>query len=400
MSNGFEGYQLPSYIMSALKEMKITEPTDIQKQAIPEILDGQDVIARSQTGSGKTLAFLIPMLAKINEAEQQLQAIVLSPTHELAMQTYRVVEELTKGSSIKADAFIGSANIKRQLDKLKKQKPQLIVGTPGRIMELIEMKKLKVHQTKMVAVDEADRMLEEKNTWNDFQNIAKRVGREGQYLFFSATIPKDFHSLIGDNVLTPVTIEAKGGLIEAEKVSHLYVTCDDRQRVDVARKLIHGLNIKRGILFVNHLDKVAEVTDKLRYKGIKADALSGDQDKTERAKVLKEFSSGQLHVIVASDLAARGLDVEDVTHIINVHLPVDADAYLHRAGRTGRMGKTGTVVSLTSPKEKFIIEKFEKALSIKIEEQSLEYGNLTKPVEKKSFQKKETSGAKYSKKRR
>lgn len=402
MSNGFKQYNLPSYVEAALERMNITEPTDIQEQAISEILDGQDVIAQSQTGSGKTLAFLIPIISMINETENHPQAMVLAPTHELAMQTFHVVEELIKGSSIKADAFIGSANIKRQLEKLKKQKPHIIVGTPGRIMELVEMKKLKIHQTKIVAIDEADRMLEEKESWTAFQNIAKRIGREGQYLFFSATIPDNFESLVGDNVLTPVMVQGKGALLESEKVSHLYVTCDERDKIDVARRLIRNLNITRGIVFVNHLDKVVEVSDKLRYKGIKADVLSGDQNKTERANVLKDFSTGKINVLVASDLAARGLDVDDVTHIINVHLPVDADAYLHRAGRTGRMGKFGTVISLSAPKEKFIIEKFQKALNIVITEQQFSFGKLGEENQraKPSSPKKQNQRNKFTTKRR
>ncbi|MBU8905357.1 DEAD/DEAH box helicase [Desertibacillus haloalkaliphilus] len=376
MDKQFSDFQLAPFLTKALADMNITEPTDIQSQMIPELLDDQDVIARSQTGTGKTFAFLLPMLTKVDPTNNDLQALILAPTHELAMQIYDVVTSLIQGTEVKASAFIGSANIKRQLEKLKKQKPHVVVGTPGRIVELAEKKKLKLHQVKTLAVDEADRMLNEKPTWNDFEEIAKRVGRQAQFIFVSATITEDFSELVRQHALTPVYLESKGGLIEAEKVDHYYLTCEERERVDLVRRLIRTLEVERGIVFVNHLDKANEVTEKLRYKGIKADSLSGDSHKTERAKTIKDFQEGKLNIIVATDLAARGLDVDDITHIINLHLPVDADAYLHRAGRTGRIGKSGTVISIATPKEQFIIKKFEKALQFTITEKEYTRGAL------------------------
>lgn len=362
----FSQLKLAPFLEKELDRMKLITPTQIQQIAIPEIMKGTSIIGKSKTGSGKTLAYLLPLVTKLDQGNKGLQGLILAPTHELAMQIYRVLEELVVETDIYIDVFIGSANIKRQLEKLKKQKPQVAVGTPGRVLELVQQKKLKIHQTTMVVVDEADRMLKEKETRQAVVEITKRVDNETQYMFFSATISDVYISDIETLIRKEITYISSDEKMETEKVKHYYVTVDDRDRIDAARRLIYSKKIKRGIVFVNHLDKVIETTDKLKYRGYKAAALSSDSDKHERAKVLKQFQSGEVEIIVASDLVARGLDVDDVTHIINVHPPVDHDAYVHRAGRTGRMGKTGEVITIVTHKEKFIIEKFEKQLGIKI----------------------------------
>ncbi|RXJ02595.1 DEAD/DEAH box helicase [Anaerobacillus alkaliphilus] len=376
MENGFQSFELAPFLLKGLEKMNISTPTQIQQEAIPNILAGHQVVGRSKTGSGKTLAYLLPLLTKMDESVKDLQGIVLAPTHELAMQIYRVLEELVADTNFNIDVFIGSANIKRQLEKLKKQKPQIIVGTPGRILELTQQKKLKIHLCKMLVVDEADRMLQERETRQSFIEISKRLEKDAKYMFFSATIPgrllEDIETLIRSEVLL-VSSEEK---LETKKVEHSFLKVEDRERIDMARRLVHSLKVKRGIIFVNHLDKVAETTEKFLYKGMKAAALSSDSDKHQRAKVLQQLQSGEIEVVVASDVAARGLDVDDVTHIINIHPPVDEDAYVHRAGRTGRMGKKGVVITLVTHKEFFIIDKFQKKLGFTFVEKELTYGKL------------------------
>ncbi len=381
----FEQLGISEFLQKALDKLAISKPTPIQAEAIPKILAGNHVVGKSNTGSGKTLAYLLPLLTKLDPNNKELQAIILAPTHELAMQIFRVMEQLIVETDFHIDVFIGSANIKRQLEKLKKQKPQMIVGTPGRIMELAQQKKLKIHQAKMIVVDEADRMLMEKETRQAFIDISKRIEKEANYHFFSATIPENLLADIEVIIRSTVTFVSIDQKIETEKVEHQFLKCEDRDRIDVVRRLIHSLNIKRGIVFINYLDKVVETTTKLQYKGIKVAALSSDSNKQERAKVLQQLQSSEIEVIVASDIAARGLDVEDVTHIINLHPPVDENSYVHRAGRTGRMGKKGFVITLVTPKEMFIIDKFQKKLGIKITEKELAYGKLNS---KKTMQKK------------
>lgn len=374
MEKTFEQFELATFLHKSLEKMNITTPTPIQVEAIPKILQGENVVGRSKTGSGKTFAFLLPLLTMVDENNKELQAIVLAPTHELAMQIFRVLEVLVEETDLHIDVFIGSANIKRQLEKLKKQKPQVIVATPGRVLELAQQKKLKIHQCKMLVVDEADRMLQEHETRRAFVEITKRMDKESKYLFFSATIPNDLITDIETLIRKTVTHVSSDEKLETVTVQHGFLKCEDRERIDIARSLVHSLKIKRGIIFVNHLDKVAETTKKLLYKGIKAAALSSDSDKFERAKVMQQVQSGEVEVIVATDVAARGLDIDDVTHIINVHPPVNEDAYLHRAGRTGRMGKKGEVITLVTHQELFIISKFEKKLRLKMTEKELSFG--------------------------
>lgn len=376
METNFSNYGLAPFLEEALKSQNITTPTEIQHQVITEVMDGQNVIAKSQTGTGKTLAFALPMLSKINEASKEMQVLILAPTHELAMQIHQVIKELTKDTALIVDAFIGSANINRQMEKLKKQKPQIAVGTPGRVLELVEKKKLKLHQVKFVAVDEADRLAQEKPHWDTVVQLLKRISNESQYIFVSATMADDVQKKISDEVPTPVYLSAGEGMVITKDVQHTYVVCEERDKIDLARKFIINIPIKKGIVFVNHLDKVNETADKLKYKGITVQALASDRNKEERAKALKAFHDGEIHVLVASDVAARGLDVNDVTHIINLQLPVDDQAYVHRAGRTGRMGKSGVVLSLVEKRQMFIIEKFEKALGIKLEELIYKQGKL------------------------
>ncbi|WP_017726427.1 DEAD/DEAH box helicase [Halalkalibacterium ligniniphilum] len=387
MSKEFAEIPLPSFLQTALQAMNINTPTDIQAKMIPEALAGQTVVARSQTGTGKTLAYLLPMLAKVKEEEHKTQALVLVPTQELAMQIFEVAKALTAGTNLTVGTFIGGANIKRQVEKLKKQKPHVAIGTPGRLLELIELKKLKVQDVTVLAVDEVDRMRGDAHAWQAFEQVAKRVGRECQYLFVSATLPENFTEQISDYVSFPVQLEAEGSKLETERVKHYYVTCEERERIDVARKVIHHENIKRGIVFVNRLEKVAETTEKLNYRGIKAAALSSDQSKQEREHALNGFRQGTIQILVASDVAARGLDVEDVTHIIQLEAPSQGDMYLHRAGRTGRMGKSGKVITLLSAREMFKLKKYETELGLKLERRFLAYGKLSdQPVKTKQFE--------------
>ncbi|ADC48986.1 ATP-dependent RNA helicase [Alkalihalophilus pseudofirmus OF4] len=376
MRGTFEIDGLPSMYQEALSKMGVSEPTDIQAKMIPEALQGQSIIARSQTGTGKTLAFLLPALAKINSKEKGLQVLILAPTQELAMQIVEVARELTKEAPIEIGSFIGGANVKRQLERLKKKKPQLAVGTPGRVLELVDMKKLKLHELKVVAVDEADRMLGEKSSWDAFTEIAKRAGRDRQFLFVSATLPDDFADMIASFAPFTVEMEAEGGLL-VDHIEHLLIRVEARERVDMARKLIHAEKIEKGIVFVNQLEKLAETTEKLVYRKIKAASLSSDSTKQEREKALNQFRKGDIHILVATDIAARGLDVDDVTHIIQLDPPASPDSYLHRAGRTGRMGKEGKVVTFIERKDEYKVEKYKRELGIELDERFIAGGVLT-----------------------
>ncbi|MEN0644559.1 DEAD/DEAH box helicase [Alkalicoccobacillus gibsonii] len=378
MSTRFTFQALPDFLQQALKEMNITEPTDIQEKMIPEALEGQSLIARSQTGTGKTMAYLLPILSKLDPSKKAIQGIILAPTQELAMQIVGVAKELIGNEPFDIGAFIGGANVNRQIEKLKKQKPHLVVGTPGRLLELMQMKKLKVNDVATVTVDEADRMLAEKSSWDAVSEISKRIGRDKQFLFVSATIPENLTEKTALFAPFTVQIEASGELVNNENVAHMYLECEARDKIDTVRKLIHAESIEKGIVFVNQLERLAETTEKLKYRGIKAAALSSDHTKQDREKVLKAFRQGDLHILVATDIAARGLDVEDVTHIIQLDAPAEADSYLHRAGRTGRVGKAGQVITLLEKHQGYKIEQLKRDLELTLEKVFLRKGRLEK----------------------
>ncbi|KYG33509.1 DEAD/DEAH box helicase [Alkalihalobacillus trypoxylicola] len=375
MKTFFQEMPLAESIWTQLEKMDIEEPTDIQKQMIPEAMSGQDIVARSQTGTGKTLAFLLPILSKVNSEKKGLQAIIIAPSQELAMQIMDVLKKLTENYPIKHASLIGGANVKRQLERLKKEKPQIAVGTPGRILELLQLKKLKVHEVEIVAVDEADRMVDEQSAWEDFTKIAQRVGREAQYLFVSATIPTNFKEMVADFAPFIVSLEAEGGLL-VQEISHLYLKVTERERIDLTRKLIHAEHIKKGIVFVNQIERLNEVVEKLAYRKIEVAPLSSEQSKIEREKAIKQFKEGTVHILVATDVASRGLDIDDVTHIIQLEAASHSNSYLHRAGRTGRMGKAGKVISLISDKDEYKLQKYSRDLKVEMNLVTLEKGQL------------------------
>ncbi|PAD91685.1 DEAD/DEAH box helicase [Shouchella clausii] len=374
MINHFQSANWPDAIGANLLAKGIEEPTPIQAAVIPVALAGGNIVARSQTGTGKTLAYLIPLLAKIDVSKQATQAVIVAPSQELAMQIVQVLKETTEHTTITSMPFIGGANIKRQIEKLKKGKPHIVVGTPGRLLELVRLKKIKLVTVHTCVIDEVDRFVEDEQ-WAEMEELGKRIGRDAQYLFVSATVPDKLEEKLALFAPAIKRIEAKGSLVPAS-VEHLCLWVEARNRVDVTRKLIAAENIEKGIVFVNHLQKLNETVEKLRFRKVKAVALSSESGKQEREKAIASFSANEAHILVATDVAARGLDLEGVTHIIQLEAPSDPDSYLHRAGRTGRMQRSGKVVTLFEQREHYKKEKYEKQLGIDIKAAALVRGRL------------------------
>ncbi|WP_162137280.1 DEAD/DEAH box helicase [Paenibacillus senegalensis] len=355
--------------------MNITNPTPVQQQAIPHLLEGKDLIIESQTGSGKTLAYLLPLLEKIDPASNRVEAVILTPTHELAMQVVKVTESLIDPSSLKVQALIGGASVKRQVERLK-LRPQLIVGTPGRILELIKLKKLSMHYVRTIVVDEADEVLR-LGAKKEAEAIIRSALRDRQLAFFSATVSSELRSWASQWVqAVEEKVKVAGDAFTPSGIQHYYVMCDERDKIETARKLYHALQPDSAIIFINDSELIAEVQEKLRYSRLNVEALYGDADKQERARVIQGFRDKRFPLLLATDVAARGLDFPDVTVVLNLELPVSGDHYLHRAGRTGRMGRKGVVVSVAARNELFIIEKFAKRLGIRIVEKELYEGHL------------------------
>ncbi|HZG78939.1 MAG TPA: DEAD/DEAH box helicase, partial [Paenibacillus sp.] len=372
-----------------LKERAIEKPAPIQEVGVPTLLAGGDAVIRSRTGTGKTLAFLLPALEKIDPLRDKLQAVVLTPTAELAMQIAKEAAELAEGTKLRTLALIGGASLQRQLDKLKTH-PQLVIGTPGRIHEILKIKKLKMSEVRMIVVDEADQTfaLGAAGSGGEAERILAAVPAAAQRVFCSATMPEAAAAVVAKWTKDATWIEAEpAGEEEAAQrlpatVTHAYVVSEERDRIDTVRRLLRTLQPKAAMLFVNQTESIAEIEAKLQYHGLEVEGIYGDQPKQERTAVMRKFRSGKLKLLLATDVAARGLDAADVTHVIHIDPPLDAERYLHRAGRTGRMGRRGESVMILAPNRTFIASKFAEQLGVEIKEKKLQGGELK---ERKSY---------------
>lgn len=385
MKEDFQALGISQHLVLALEKAGIRKATTIQQLAIPALLEGKNVIAQSQTGTGKTLAYVLPILTKIKTDTSDLQAIVIAPTHELAMQISQVVGEYTKQTDIISDVFIGSANIIRQIERLKKKKPHITVGTTARIIELVEKKKLKLHQVKMIVVDEADKLKAAKESWNDYLNLCLKVQRNCQFAYFSATITEAFSESLPRFDEKPIFLSTGNKIVNTDDVQHVYLQLDEREKLEVLRGILNNTEKKKAIIFVNQTSKSFELTEKLKYKGIEARELSAELTKVERANVLQQFRTGKLSVLVTTDVGARGLDIDDVTHVFNYELATEVTSYVHRAGRTGRMGAKGTVITFVSKREQPYLRKIENKLKLSITEVFYKFGKI---IEKKTEKRK------------
>lgn len=370
----FAGLGINEQLTAKLADYGITEPSPVQAESIPAALEGRDVLAQSQTGTGKTLAYLLPLLQRINPEEKALQGLVLAPTQELAIQILREAEKYGEALGIQVQALIGGAAIKRQLERLRLH-PQLVVGTPGRIREIVALRKLKLHTVRTVVVDEVDQMFQLGGT-AELEHILRGTLRERQLMFLSATINPEIRALADREMKDKVVVGIEPDQRTSKSLEHAYFICDERDKIDTLRRIIRHYNPARTIVFINSTANIAEVEAKMNHVGLSAGALYGDADKTARSLTLQRFRDGKHQVLVASDVAARGLDIEDLALIVNLDPPIDSEHYVHRAGRTGRMGRKGLAVSIVTPKEEFIMRKFSKELGIEITSLSMYGGKV------------------------
>jgi superfamily II DNA/RNA helicase len=370
--------QMKPFLQTTWEKAGFKDMTDIQKQTIPLIAEGKDVIAESPTGTGKTLAYLLPLLHNVEPEIKNPQIIVLAPTRELVMQIHGEVQKFTEGSEITGASIVGGADLKRQVEKLKKH-PQVIAGSPGRILELIRMKKLKMHEVKTIVFDEFDQLIQQ-DMLPVLSDIVKAAMRDRQLLYFSATISKQVEDAARNFSNEPEIVRIKR-TSETSKVQHLYIVCDWREKLDNVRKIVNMENVK-ALAFMNDPFKLDEMTAKLRYKKVEVGALHGEATKQERAAMLRQFHQGKLQLLLATDVAARGLHVEDLMHVIHLDIPETLDQYIHRSGRTGRMGKEGIVISLVTPAEEKKLLQFSKKLGIEFVKQEIFKGEF---VAKKPF---------------
>lgn len=380
MIKDFSKLGLRKELESGLLVQEITIPTDIQSLCIPPILERKDIVASSKTGSGKTLAYLLPLMTMIDESERRVQALILAPTHELCVQIHKQIELLIKNSDLKnmrGAVLIGGANINRQIEHLK-EKPQIVVGTTGRILELIRLKKLTTHFVKTIVLDEADRMLDAKNK-EAVQAVVKTTLKDRQILLFSATIDNETKQKAEELLKNPSFIVANKSFDLPKNIEHIYIECEKRDKIEVLKKLFYAENIKRGIVFLNNNEDIENLAKRLNFHNIKAAPLFGETRKNDRRNILTDFKEGRVNLLIASDIVARGLDIKNLSHIINIHVPEDTDLYLHRAGRCGRSGEPALVVSIAESNEVRYLKRFSSFFKINIAKKVLSFGAVSDP---------------------
>ncbi|MFS0872921.1 DEAD/DEAH box helicase [Paenibacillus xylanilyticus] len=352
----------------------INEPSPVQAQTIPIILEGRDVVAKSQTGTGKTLAYLLPLLQSIKSDVKGTQKLIIAPTQELAMQIVREAQRYGEGRSIGVLGLIGGAAVKRQIEKLREH-PELVVGTPGRLKELITLKKLKMHNVSTIVIDEADQVFQLGGV-SDVDFVLRSALRDRQLIFLSATIDEHTSGLAKREMKEPVQIGIEPDRATAAGLEHYYFVEETRNKIDMLRRLVRQYNPDRAIVFVNATEDIGEVEAKMNHLGLSAAGLYGDADKVTRSNVLAAFRNGKIKLLIASEVAARGLDIEGLPMVINYDPAFDSEHYVHRAGRTGRMGRSGIVLSIVDETQIFIMRKFARELGIELTERVLFGGKV------------------------
>ncbi len=346
----FESMNISESLKRAMNDMGYEKATPIQAKTIDAILDGRDVIGQAKTGSGKTAAFAVPCIESIDPDDNGLQAIILAPTREPAMKICAEIRKLLKYTdNIKTAAVYGGQPIIEQIKVLRKG-VQIVVGTPGRVIDHIKRHTLKPQNVRYVVLDEADEMLN-MGFREDMEKILKKLPKERQTLLFSATMPKAVLDITNEYQKEPVHIKAEAEKTAMPEIAQFYIEIKEKTKPEALCRMLDFYAPKLAMVFCNTKKRVDEVTDMLKTRGFKAAGLHGDMEQPKRDKVMKKFRSGAANILAATDVAARGLDIDNVELVINYDLPLEEEYYVHRVGRTGRAGKTGTALSFVTGKE-------------------------------------------------
>jgi len=355
----FNKLNLSSEVLKAIAEMGFEEATPIQSQSIPPILEGKDVIGQAQTGTGKTCAFGIPVVERVIPKLRIVQALILCPTRELAIQTAEELKSVAKYKrGVQITPIYGGQSIERQIFALKKA-PQIVVGTPGRVMDHLRRNTLSLANLKMVILDEADEMLN-MGFREDIDTILEQIPSKRQTILFSATMPKAIIELTAKYQQQPTQIKITHKELTVPSVEQYYLEVREIHKFDVLTRLLDANNIKLSLVFCNTKRRVDELAAKMQSQGYLVEALHGDMKQNQRDKVMNKFREGAIEVLIATDVAARGIDVDNVEAVFNYDFPSDEEYYVHRIGRTGRAGKSGKAYTFLFGRELYKLKEIQR----------------------------------------
>lgn len=364
MKSNFEILGVRAAFSAALQSEGISEPTPVQKEVIPLLLNGHDVIAQAQTGTGKTLAFMLPILERIQPSRADVQALIMAPTRELAIQITDVAKKLAPLTGVRILAAYGGQDVERQIRKLDGV-VHIVIGTPGRIADHLKRGTVHFGKLSFLVLDEADQMLH-MGFLQEVEQIIQHTSGRRQTMLFSATMPTGIRNLAKRYMRQPRHISIPGKQITLEEIEQLAVRTTETEKADTLCGFIDRHNPFLALVFCRTRTEAAALTGVLIRRGYSADELHGDLSQAKREQVMRRFREAKIQILVATDIAARGLDVEGITHIYNYDIPHDAETYIHRIGRTGRAGERGTAVTLMTDREQRYLDIIEKGIKMKI----------------------------------
>ena len=354
----FDQFGLNAELVQTAAELGFTAPTPIQQAVIPPIVAGRDVIGQAQTGTGKTAAYGLPLLHRLDRQHRGVQALVLAPTRELAIQVAAALEQYGRGVGARVLALYGGQSYQQQLRSLR-ERVEVVVGTPGRLLDLMEQGHLDLGGVRAVVLDEADEMLS-MGFVEDIESILDRIPPERQTLLFSATISRRVLGLSKRYLRDPQTVSVTPEQLTGASIEQRYYLVNPQEKVAAITRLFEMETIDSALVFARTRLGTGELANQLSSRGFAAEPLNGDLSQDARIQVLNRFRAGQVKVLVATDVAARGLDIDDISHVFNFDLPDDPEVYVHRVGRTGRAGREGVAITLLSPRERWMLRRIEE----------------------------------------
>ena len=354
----YTDYQFKPFLQDAISELGFIEPTPIQKEMIPLVLKGKSAIGQAHTGTGKTHSFLLPVVQRINEQKQEVQAVITSPTRELAQQIFDALQQLIEHSDITAKLFIGGTDKQRSIDKLKTQ-PQIVVGTPGRIKDLVKENALLVHTAPLLVVDEAD-LAFDMGFIEDIDGFASSMPEKLEMFVFSATIPEKLQPFLKKYMESPIHIHMNDKRPVAENIEFYLVPVRSKGRNTRLKEVIEAINPYLAVIFTNTRKSAEYVANYLSEQGMRVGQIHGDLSPRDRKKMMKQVRDLEFQYVVATDLAARGIDIQGISHVINYEIPNDLEFFIHRVGRTARAGNKGVAITLFEPEQEDAINRIEK----------------------------------------